>query len=180
MHALAAPLELFDRLRRKRGMKQDDPVVASRWVRMSILVGVGLFILALTLSAVFVPQLRLLHLFQALIYVAVIILTRQNSAWGFGVGTIIAIAWNSLNLFVTHLFQAGAGQFWSLLQTGHVSRPDTLMVMVGGIGHFVLIIGCMVGFLQQRPSVKHWGQFFGGGLLALGYFGLIVATTAPH
>jgi len=83
-------------------------------------------------------------------------------------------------LFVTHLFQAGAGQFWSLLPTGHVSRPDTLMVLVGGVGHFVLIIACMAGFLHQRPSVKHWGQFFGGGILALVYFGLIVATTAPH
>jgi hypothetical protein len=161
-------------------MKQDHPVAGSRWVHVSILFGVGLFILALTLSAVFVPQLRLLHLFQALIYVVVIILTRQNRAWGFGVGVIIAVAWNSLNLFVTHLFQAGAGQFWSLLHTGHVSRPDTLMVMVGGVGHFVLIIACMAGFLQQRPSVKHWGQFFGGGILALAYFGLIVVTTAPH
>jgi hypothetical protein len=147
---------------------------------VSILVGVGLFILALTVSAVFVPQLRVLHLFQALIYVVVIVLTRQNSAWGFGVGTIIAVAWNSLNLFVTHLFQAGAGQFWSLLHMGHVSRPDTMMVMVGGVGHFLLIIGCMAGFLQLRPSVKQWGQFFGGGLLVLAYFGLIVATTAPH
>jgi hypothetical protein len=161
-------------------MKQDHLVAGSRWIQVSILVGVGLFILALTLSAVFVPQLRLLHLFQALIYVVVIILTRQNSAWGFGVGTIIAVAWNTLNLFVTHLFQAGAGQFWSLLHTGHVSRPDTLMVMVGGVGHFVLITACMTGFLQQRPSVKHWGQFFGGGILALAYLGLIVATTAPH
>jgi hypothetical protein len=163
-----------------KGMKQDHPVVGSRWVQVWIPVGVGLFILALTLSAVFIPQLRLLHTFQALIYVVVIILTRQNSPWGFGVGVIVAIAWNSLNLFVTHLFQAGAGQFWSLLQTGHVSRPDTLMVMVGGVGHFVLIIACMAGFLQQRPSVKHWGQFFGGGILALAYFGLIVGTTAPR
>ncbi len=35
---------------------------------------------------------------------------------------------------------AGAGQFWSLVRTDHVSRPDTLMVMVGGVGHFLLII----------------------------------------
>jgi len=161
-------------------MKQDHPVAGSRWVHESILLGVGLFILALALSAAFVPQLRLLHFFQALIYVVLIILTRRNSAWGFGVGVFIAAAWNSLNLFVTHLFQAGAGQFWSLLHTGHVSRPDTLMVVVGGVGHFVLIIGCMAGFLQQRPSAKHWGQFVGGGLLALAYLGMIVATTAPR
>ena len=163
----------------KGGMKQ-NPVTGSRWVHASILVGVGLFILALTLSAMFVSRLRLLHLLQSLIYVVVVVLTRRNSAWGFGVGVIIAVAWNGLNLFVTHLFQAGAGQFWSLLHTGHVSRPETLMVMVGGVAHFLLIIACIAGFLQLRPGMKLWGQFFAGGLLALAYLILIVATTAPH
>jgi hypothetical protein len=150
------------------------------WTRVSILTGVGLFILALVLSAVFVPQLRLLHLLQGLIYVAVVVLTRRNSPWGFGVGVIIPAAWNFLNLFITHLFQAGAGQFWSLVRTGHVSRPETLMVMVGGVAHFVLIIACMVGFIQLRPRRKQWGQFFAGGLLALAYFALIIVTAAPH
>ena len=80
-------------------MKQNS-ATGSPWVQVSILVGVGLFILALTLSAIFVPSLRLLHLFQSLIYVAVIVLTRRNSAWGFGMGVIIAVFWNGLNLFV--------------------------------------------------------------------------------
>jgi hypothetical protein len=163
----------------KSAMEQ-NPVTESRWVHASISVGVGLFILALTLSAVYIPQLRVLHVFQALIYVAVIVLTRRNSAWGYGVGVIIAVFWNGFNLFVTHLFEAGAGQLWSLLRTGHVSRPDTLMVLVGGVAHFWLIIACMAGFLRLRPDMKHWGQFLAGGLLALAYFILIVVTTAPH
>jgi hypothetical protein len=159
---------------------RQNPVSASRWIRVSIALGVGLFLLALLLSAVFVPQLRLLHLFQALIYVAVIVLTGRNSPWGFGVGVIIPTAWNCLNLFVTHLFQAGAGQFWSLVRTGHVSRPETLMVMVGGVAHFLLIIACMAGFILLRPRLKQWGQFFAGGFLALAYFALIIATAAPR
>jgi hypothetical protein len=159
---------------------RQDPVNVSRWIRVSIALGVGLFLLALLLSAVFVPQLRVLHLFQALIYVAVIVLTRRNSPWGFGVGVIIPTAWNCLNLFVTHLFQAGAGQFWSLVRTGHVSRPETLMVMVGGVAHFLLIIACMAGFIQLQPRRKQWGQFFAGGFLALAYFALIIVTAAPR
>lgn len=163
----------------KSGMRP-NPVNGSRWIRVPIAIGVSLFLLALTVSAVFIPQLRLLHLFQALIYVAVLVLTRRNSPWGFGVGVTIATAWNCLNLFVTHFFQAGAGQFWSLLHTGHVTRPDTLMVMVGGVGHFMLIIACMASFLQLRPGIRQWGQFFAGGLLVLAYFGLIIVTLAPH
>jgi hypothetical protein len=106
-------VELSDGLSVKSDMRQ-NPVGSPRWTRVSISIGVGLFILALALSAVIVPQLRLLHLFQALIYVAVIVLTRRNSPWGFGVGVIIPTAWNCLNLFVTHLFQKGQYSFGPL------------------------------------------------------------------
>jgi hypothetical protein len=157
---------------------RQNPAGSSHWIRVSIPIASGLFILCLALSAAIVPQLHLLHVFQAMIYVAVIVLIRRNSAWGFGIGVIIPVAWNCLNLFVTHLFQAGAGQFWSLVRTGHVSRPDTLLVMIGGVAHFLLILACIVGFIQLRPRMKQWGQFFAGGLLALAYFALIIAIAA--
>lgn len=78
------------------------------WTRIWIPIGAGLFILALAGSAVVVPQLRLLHAFQALIYVAVVLLARRQSALGFGAGIAIAVAWDGLQIFITHLAQAGA------------------------------------------------------------------------
>src|SRR5215469_10351154 len=124
-----------------------DPVVGNLWTRTWIPIGAGLFIVALAVSAMVVPQLRLLHLLQALIYVVVVILARRNSAWGFGAGFTVAVAWNSLNLFVTHLMQAGGVEFWSFLRTGHVRRLDTMMVPLGGIGHFILLVACLTAFL---------------------------------
>jgi hypothetical protein len=159
---------------------QQNPATGSRWTRLWIPIGAGLFIFALTVSAAFVPQLRLLHFFQALIYVALTLLARRNSALGFGAGVAIATAWNGFNLFVTHLIQAGAGQFWSLLRTGHLRRPDTLMVLVGGVAHVLLIIACIAGFLQLRPNMKRWVEFLAGGLSVLAYFALIVITMAPR
>jgi len=159
---------------------RQNPVGSSLWTRVSIPVGVGLFVFALAGSAFLVPQLRLLHVLQALIYVAVLALTRRNSPWGFGIGVIIPTAWNCLNLFVTHLFQKGAVQFWSLVRTGHVIEPVPMLVMVGGVAHFLLIVACMAGFLQLRPRGKQWGKFFGGGFLALGYFALIIAIARPR
>jgi hypothetical protein len=157
-----------------------DPAGSSRWTRVSIAIGVVLFMFALAGSAFWVPQLRLLHVLQAMIYVAVFVLARKNSPWGFGAGVIVATAWNCLNLFVTHLFQKGAIQFWFLIRTGHVSEPVPMMVMLGGVAHFLLILGCVAGFLQLRPRGRQWGQFFGGGILALAYFGLIIAIAAPR
>jgi hypothetical protein len=154
-------------------------ISASRWIRLSIPIGAGLFIVALALSAILIPQLRLLHLLQALIYVAIIALTRRNSPWGFGAGVVVPTAWNCLGLFITHLIQAGALELWTLLRTGHVSQLDTLAVLLGGVAHFLLIIACMAGFLQLQPGKKQWAQFFAGGLLAMAYFALIIVITAP-
>jgi hypothetical protein len=57
-------------------------------IRTSILLGAGFFIFALFLSAVFDRTIRVLHALQALIYVAVILLTRRSNSWGFGAGCI--------------------------------------------------------------------------------------------
>jgi hypothetical protein len=136
--------------------------------------------LALTGSAVAVPQLRLLHAFQALIYVAVILLARRNRASGFGAGIAIAVAWNSLQLLVTHNIQGGARALWTLLHTGQLRRPDPMMVFVGGVGHFVFVVACLAAFSQLQPGKKEWRQFLTGAVLALAYFGVIVATMLPR
>src|SRR5580704_10797923 len=59
-----------------------------------ISIGAGLFLVALAVSALAVPQLRLLHLLQAFIYVAVVILARRNNVYALGAGFTIAVAWN--------------------------------------------------------------------------------------
>jgi hypothetical protein len=58
----------------------------SRWPLATIQAGAVLFIVALALSVLFDPTVWVLHSLQALIYVAVILLARRDSAWGFGAG----------------------------------------------------------------------------------------------
>jgi hypothetical protein len=150
------------------------------WINASILVGAGLFIFALILSAVFDPRIRVLHALQALIYIAVIALTRNNNAWGFGAGCIISAFWNYINLFVTTFIKAGLQQLSTLLQTGQLHRPDLLIAVVAAAGHFLLIAACLAGFLRTRPDSRRWGQFIGGGVLAVSYFVAIIITTGPQ
>jgi len=158
---------------------ESGPVRASRWTRVWIPLGAGVFVVALMGSAVVVPQLRLLHAFQSLIYVAVVLLARRNSALGFGAGITIAIAWDGLEWLGPHLIQAGAHELWTFLSSGHVHRPDTLMVFIGGIAHIVLIVACVAAFRQLQPGKREWRQFLAGGLLVLAYFAIIVATMLP-
>jgi hypothetical protein len=145
--------------------------------RVWIPIGAALFTAALILSAVVVPELRLLHLLQAVIYVAVVILARRNSMWGIGAGITIAVFWNGLNLFVTHNMQRGAVAFWSLLQTGQLREPVPMMVMLGGIGHFVIIAGCLAALIDRRIKDKQFWKLIAGGVMALAYAALIFIVT---
>jgi len=147
--------------------------------RLWIPVGAGLFLVALLVSALVVPQLRLLHFLQALIYLAVIVGSRGNKVWALGAGFASSVFCNSRQLFVTHLMQAGAIVFLSFLRKGQITRLDTMMVTLGGIGHFILIVACLVAFGRARTERK-WLKFVAGGLTTLAYFALIVKIALPH
>jgi hypothetical protein len=83
-------------------------------------------------------------------------------------------------LFVTYLFTAGAAELWSFIRTGHLVRPDTVMVFIASLAHFLLIVACMAAFLRLRPGKKQWYHFFAGGLFVLVYMALIIIVAAPR
>jgi hypothetical protein len=126
-----------------------------------------------------VPQLRPLHFLQGLIYVAIVILARRRNISAYGAGIFIAVVWNSLNLFVTHLMLEGSRLFWSWIHTGQLQRVDTMLVTMGGIGHFILIAGCVAAMVQEKSEPKKWRKFATGATATLVYFGAIVALARP-
>jgi hypothetical protein len=134
----------------------------------------------LAVSAVAVPELRPLHFLQALIYVAVVILARRKNVFALGAGFTIAVAWNCLEFFGPRLIQAGAGMLWSFLRTGQVQHLETMMVPIGGVGHLILILACLMALFQNTTGTKSWWKFLAGGVLVLGYFALIVAIARPR
>ena len=155
------------------------PQNGSSSTRVWVPIGAGLFLVALAVSAAAVPELRPLHFLQALIYVAVI-LVRRNNVFALGAAFTIAVAWNCLEFFGPHLMQAGAVMFWSFLHTGQVQHLETMMVPIGGIGHFILIIACLTALFHQTTDTKKWWKFIAGGGLVLGYFALIVVIARPR
>lgn len=141
--------------------------------------GSVIFVAALAISAAFDPSLRLLHVLQALIYVAVVLLTRRRSAWGFGAGVVIASFWNYLVLIASPIGRQGVDVVVGLLRGEPVARPDTLLQCVAGGGHVLIIGACLTGFLRTHPRGRQWAAFVGGGVLALAYLIGIVALVAP-
>jgi hypothetical protein len=149
------------------------PREPARWPLATIEIGAGLFIVALTGSVILNPSVWLLHTLQALIYGAVILLARRHSPWGLGAGFTVALLWNGGNLFVTGFIPAGVDALRAALRTGHLARPALLLILVGAAGHFLMILGCLVGFLRGRPKRRQWAQFLGGAVLILAALALI-------
>jgi len=139
------------------------------------------FILVLALSAVYDPSIRVLHVFQAAIYVAVVILARRRNAWGYGAGCLVAALWNWTNLAHTTFIANGLRELSRALQTGEVRRPDQLIAVVAATAHFVLIGACLVGYSRIKPKARFEPlKFFAGGVLAIGYFVGIIILFGPQ
>lgn len=148
-----------------------------RWIQTTIDAGAVLFLFALVASAVLDPAIRVLHTLQALIYIVVMMKTRRGSAWAFGAGCLVAVFWNSINLFVTSFVRAGVDQLWTLIATGQAPRPDLLVAVPAAGGHFVLIAGCVAGFIRTRPAARDWMRFIAGGVIAIAYLVAIIVVT---
>src|SRR6516164_6687833 len=102
-------------------------VTNARWINACVLSGSGIFVFGLVVSAVFAPEWRALHALQALIYVAVVGLTRKKSAYGFGAGVGIAVFWNSIGIFGSTLILEAVQDLWTTFRTGSAPRPDLFL-----------------------------------------------------
>jgi len=152
---------------------------SSSWINACILIGSALFVGALAVSAYFEPEWRVLHVFQGLIYVAVVVLAWRQSAWGYGAGACIATFWNVLLLFRSPFGTAAIEAIGTLARTGAMQRPDVWVQLFAVFGHFLIIVACLVAFLRERPDGTQWRRFVGGGVLAIGFLLVMAFTVGP-
>jgi hypothetical protein len=155
------------------------PAADAKWINTSIVVGSAIFVFALAVAAIFAPQWRVLHVLQALTYVAVVVLARRNSAWGFGAGVFTGAFWNVLVLFRSPIGVQAVEGIAALMHGGPSPRPDVLLQAFAACGNFLIIAACLVGFLRARPGARQWGQFATGGVVAIGYLLAMVFTVGP-
>jgi hypothetical protein len=139
----------------------------SRWPVAAIHLGASMFIVALGASVFFDPSIWVLHSFQALIYVAVMVMAQRESPLGFGAGFAIALLWNGANLFATGFIAAGIQALHTVLSTGHILRPVLLLILVGAAGHFLMIAGCLACFFRSIGARRQWARFVGGAILGM-------------
>jgi hypothetical protein len=140
------------------------PLTAPEWL---ITVGGGFFIFALAVSAVFVPEIRWLHVVQALMYVAAMLLSIQRSRWGYFIGASTAGLWNLLAAFASPLFA-------ELID--YPTRPDLILQGLAWFANLAVIVGCGWGYARLTTKSR-WdvGRFI---LTFVGTTAFLVGATA--
>jgi len=132
-----------------------------------ITIGGSFFIFALAVAAIFVPEIRWLHLVQSSLYVAAITLSLQRNRWGYFIGSSTAGLWALLALFASPLFA-------EILN--HPTRPDLVLQGLGCVANLAVVIGSVCGY-RRLPSrgPEDVGRFI---MIFIATTGLLVAATA--
>jgi hypothetical protein len=117
-----------------------------------IVIGSGLFIFVLGLSAYFEADIRWLYFFQAWMYLATIALSLHHNRWGYFIGISAAGFWNYINLFVTTFFRNGLHWLGTSVATGQIQHVDQIIAVPAWIGNFLVLVGCIwaYGRLAER------------------------------
>jgi hypothetical protein len=115
-----------------------------------ILLGGAFFIVSLAVSALFVPEIRALHVVQAFMYVAIILLSARRNRWGYFIGAATAGFWNLTALF-------GSVLFAELI--AHPSRPDLVLQGLAWLANFALVSGSVLGYRRLSTAPADAGRF---------------------
>jgi hypothetical protein len=141
-----------------------------RAIHVLIYVSAAVFIAILQLTGWMESSIRALHMWQTLIYVAVIVLCVRRKVAGYGAGIGIAAFWNTGNLFVTTFIRSGWTVLVHLIRTGNDAHAELIVAPIAALAHFVLIGACVAAYVL-RPKKMHSDI----AVLILSAFGAILA-----
>jgi len=146
-----------------------------------ILIGGCFFILVLGVSALWEPDIRWLHFFQAWMYVATMALSFRRNRWGHFIGISAAGLWVYTNIFVTTFFFNGLHQLTEWARTGYWDRPDLLIAVPAWFSNLLVVGGCAWAYFRlPTKSLGDARRFAVSFALMTGFFALDMALFQPR
>ena len=139
------------------------------------------FILISALAAYLEPDVRALHLYEWLIYLAVMVLALKHGKWGYGIGISTAAFWLGLSLFGTTFLRDGVENWAGFLKTGHITSAMAVVAVPAAISQLLLIVCCIWAY--GRIKNKQWSDLeilVGSALISVVYLAGVVALFWPR
>ena len=151
---------------------------APEWL---IVIAACVFTLMLAVSAIWEPDIRWLHFFQAWMYIATIVLCLRRNSWGYFIGISAAGLWVYANVFATTFFFNGLQQLSAWAHTGHLARPDLVIAVPAWFSNLLVVVGCLWGYSRSHvKSLRDIGRFVVAFVITTGFFALDMAVFQPR
>lgn len=146
-----------------------------------IVIGGCFFVLVLAVAAVWEADIRLLHFFQAWMYLAAMALAVRRNRWGYFIGIAAAGLWDYTNLFVNTFLMNGLHQVVQWVRTGDLQRPDAAIAVVAWLSNIAVVVGCVWGYARLRErSAGDAGRLVIAFAVTTGFFALDMALFQPR
>jgi hypothetical protein len=146
------------------------------------IVGLCLIFILISAGAAYLePDIRALHFYEWLIYLAVIVLTLKHSKWGYGIGISTAAFWVGLSLFGTTFLRDRIESWAGFLRTGRITSAMAWVAVPAAISQLLLIICCIWAY--RRMKNKQWSDLeilVGSALISVVYLAGAVALFWPR
>jgi hypothetical protein len=147
----------------------------------TIVASAALFVSILALAAYWDRSVRVLHVFEAIPYVAAAVLGARRSKVGYAVGAASGLFWLFLAGYLVTFVRNGFEVLAATLRAGHVVRPDVLIAVPAALGAGALSVASVVGYATLKyKSPRDAGLFTGAFVAVAVFFFAIFAAFAPQ
>jgi hypothetical protein len=145
------------------------------------LVSAAVFVIVLAAAAYWDPSIRVLHVFESLLYVAAATLCVRHARFGYALGVASGIFWLWLagrgSTFILNGFQVMAMS----LRAGHIVRPDILIAVPGAVAMAGLVACSLAGYARlPGNSWRDVGLFALAMVIVTAFFVAIFESFAPQ
>ncbi|HEX3111587.1 MAG TPA: hypothetical protein VHU41_20975 [Thermoanaerobaculia bacterium] len=139
------------------------------------------FIVVLAVAAYWDPTIRVLHVVEALPYLAAAILCLRRVRFGYPLGAVSGAFWLWTGGLLTTFVRNGFERLAMLIRTGHVDRPDILIAAPAGIACGGLLLFSLLGYVMTPAKSARDAALFGAALILVpAFFIAIFAAFAPQ
>jgi hypothetical protein len=139
------------------------------------------FIFVLWLSAYFERDIRLLHFFQAWMYIATIWLSLRRSRWGYFIGISAAGLWDYINVFVNTFFRSGLHWLSVSIGTRELTHGDQIIAVPAWIGNLLIVVGSGWAYTRLRDKpLSDFLRLASAFVLTTGFFAAAIAICQPR
>ena len=146
-----------------------------------IIAATALFIPILALSAFWDPTIRVLHLFEALLYVGVAVLCVRRFKVGYALGVASGAFWLLMAWGLTTFVKNGFQTLALSLRVHQLRRPDLLIAIPAWASMIALVALSILGYARSsRKSARDIGVFVIASVAVIAFYFAIFTAFTPR